>query len=194
MTNEELLFHETFALYQEHGVKFTMDDLAHRLAISKKTLYELVHSKEELIGGAVMHYFDLVARDQRAIREDNTLNALQKLERILCVVPKIPFHDYRIRELRRAFPQAYLRLTAWLETGWAETFVVMDAAIAEGTLAAIDKALFAKIYAYVIEGLVLEREMRTTADFADEQRRAVRMLLNGICTDAGRNTLFSEHE
>ena len=45
MTNEEKLYEATFALYQENGVKFTMDDLANRLAISKKTLYALVPPK-----------------------------------------------------------------------------------------------------------------------------------------------------
>ena len=194
MTTEQQLYEAAFALYQENGVKFTMDDLANRLAISKKTLYALVRSKEELIDRAVSNYFDEVEREQAAIRESDSLSPLRKVERLLCVVPQMPFRDYRIRELRRAFPQAFQQVTAWLETGWEKTFAIMEEAVKEGTLAAFDKALFAKIYAYVIEGLMLEREARTTADFANEQRRAVKMLLGGICTDAGRITLFSEHE
>ena len=194
MTTEQQLYEAAFALYQENGVKFTMDDLANRLAISKKTLYALVRSKEELIDRAVSNYFDEVEREQAAIRGNESLTALQKVERLLCVVPQMPFRDYRIRELRRAFPQAFQQVTAWLETGWEKTFAIIDEAIKEGALVAFDKALFAKIYAYVIEGLMLEREARTTADFANEQQRAVKMLLGGICTDAGRKTLFSEHE
>ena len=54
MTTEEKLFETTFALYQEQGVKFTMDELALRLGISKKTLYELVRSKEELVERAFL--------------------------------------------------------------------------------------------------------------------------------------------
>jgi len=194
MTTEEKLYEATFALYQENGVKFTMDELAIRLGISKKTLYECVRSKEELVERAVAFYFDAVEREQRAIREDRTLTALQKTVRLLCVVPQMPFRDYRIRELRRAFPQAFQQVTTWLETGWEKTFAIMDEAVASGALTPFDHALFAKIYAYIIEGMMLEREARTTADFADEQRRAVKMLLSGVCTDAGRKTLFSEHE
>jgi hypothetical protein len=70
----------------------------------------------------------------------------------------------------------------------------MEEAVAAGTLMPLDKALFAKLYAYVIEGLMLERDIRTTADFAHEQRRAVKMLLGGICTDAGRKQLFMKYE
>jgi len=194
MTTEEKLYEATFALYQENGVKFTMDELANRLGISKKTLYERVRSKEELVERAVAFYFGAVEREQRAIRENCTLTALQKTERLLCVVPQMPFRDYRIRELRRSFPQAFQQVTAWLETGWERTFAIMDEAVASGALMPFDRALFAKIYAYVIEGMMLEREARTTADFAEEQRRAVRMLLTGVCTESGKAYLATQTE
>ena len=133
-------------------------------------------------------------REQRAIREDGTLSALEKTVQLLCVVPQMPFRDYRIRELRRSFPQAFQQVTAWLETGWERTFAIMDEAVASGMLLPFDHVLFAKIYAYVIEGLMLEREARTTADFADEQRRAVRMLLLGVCSAQGREQLAIKPE
>lgn len=193
MTNEEQLFRETFALYQEQGAKFTMDELAARLAISKKTLYELVRSKEELVDRALTFYFDAVERGQAAIRTDASLTALEKVEQLLCVVPEMPFRDYQIRELKRAFPAAYLRMTRWLSTGWEKTFAVMDAAIAEGTLEAFDKPLFSRLYAYAMEGLLQEREHLRTADFEDIQKRAVRLLLRGVCSEGGRAALKQNH-
>ena len=189
MTTEDKLFETTFALYQEQGVKFTMDELATRLFISKKTLYELVRSKDELVERALTYYFDAVEREQRGIRENESLSALEKILRLLCVVPQMPLQHYRIRELRRAFPTAYLQLANWLETGWENTFAIMDEAVREGTLMPFDHALFAKIYAYVIEGLMLEQELRTKADFAEEQARSVRMLLCGVCSTTGRAQL-----
>ena len=194
MTTEEKLFETTFALYQEQGVKFTMDELALRLGISKKTLYELVRSKEELVERALTYYFDAVEREQRGIRENQSLSALQKTMRLLCAVPQMPLQQYRIRELRWAFPSAYLQLANWLETGWENTFAIMDEGVAEGTLAPFDHALFAKIYAYVIEGMMLEREQHTTADFIEEQKRAVRLLLGGICSASGRKQLDSKQD
>ena len=194
MTTEEKLFETTFALYQEQGVKFTMDELALRLSISKKTLYELVRSKEELIGRALMYYFDAVEREQRGIREDQSLSALEKTQRLLCAVPQKPLQLYRIRELRRAFPTAYQQLANWLETGWENTFAIMDEAVNEGTLEPFDHVLFAKVYAYVIEGLMLEQELRTKADFAQEQARAVKMLLCGVCSASGRAQIGETQE
>ena len=194
MTTEEKLFETTFALYQEQGVKCTMDELALRLSISKKTLYELVRSKEELVGRALMYYFDAVEREQRGIREDQSLSALEKTQRLLCAVPQKPLQLYRIRELRRAFPTAYQQLANWLETGWENTFAIMDEAVNEGTLEPFDHVLFAKVYAYVIEGLMLEQELRTKADFAQEQARAVKMLLCGVCSASGRAQIGETQE
>jgi AcrR family transcriptional regulator len=194
MTTEEKLFETTFMLYQAQGVKFTMDELATRLFISKKTLYELVRSKEELIERALTYYFDAVEREQRGIRENQSLSALEKTMRLLCAVPQMPLQHYRIRELRRAFPKAYLQLANWLETGWENTFAIMDEAVSEGTLVPFDHALFAKIYAYVIEGLMLEQELRTKADFVTEQERAVKMLLGGVCSASGRAQLESKQD
>jgi len=194
MTTEEKLFETTFALYQEQGVKFTMDELALRLAISKKTLYELVRSKEDLVERALTYYFDAVEREQRGIREDKSLSALEKTVRLLCAVPQMPLQHYRIRELRRAFPKAFLQLANWLETGWENTFTVMDEAVCEGMLMPFDHALFAKVYAYVIEGLMLEQELRTKADFAQEQARTVKMLLGGVCSASGREQLESKRD
>lgn len=189
MRNEDELYRETFALYQEQGSKFTMDELSNRLGVSKKTLYELVPSKEELVLRSLAQYFDAVERQQAAIRIDTSTGALERVVRLLCVVPEMPFQEYRIRELQRAFPEAYLLLTRWLETGWDKTFVVMDEARAEGTLENFDRDLFSRLYAYAMEGLMLERERLTTADFAALQKRAVRMLLGGVCTSAGRERL-----
>ena len=194
MTTEEKLFETTFVLYHEQGVKFTMDELANRLAISKKTLYELVRSKEELVERALMYYFEAVEREQHCIREDKSLSALEKTMRLLCAVPQMPLQHYRIRELRRVFPKAYLQLANWLETGWENTFAIMDEAVAEGTFTPFDHALFAKIYAYVIEGLMLEQELRTKSDFAEEQERAVKMLLGGVCSASGREQLESNQD
>ena len=193
MTSEQQLYLETFALYQECGAKFTMDELANRLSISKKTLYELVRSKEDLVQKALLYYFDLVAAEQDAIRTDAALNALQKLERLLCVVPRLPLRDYRMRELKKSFPDSYQLLNRWLETGWEKTFSVLDAAKAEGFVEEIDNALFSKLYAYSMEGLMLERDNMSTADFIEIQRRAVAMLLGGVCTQAGRLQVGSAH-
>ncbi|WP_439795182.1 TetR/AcrR family transcriptional regulator [Streptomyces chartreusis] len=52
------LFEDLVALLIDEGfVQFTLDDLAARLRCSKRTLYGLANSKEQLVRAAVVHFF-----------------------------------------------------------------------------------------------------------------------------------------
>ncbi|QKW22948.1 TetR/AcrR family transcriptional regulator [Kitasatospora sp. NA04385] len=52
------LFEELVALFVAEGfAQFTLDDLAARLHCSKRTLYGLAGSKEQLVRAAVVHFF-----------------------------------------------------------------------------------------------------------------------------------------
>ncbi|MFE4593206.1 TetR/AcrR family transcriptional regulator [Streptomyces laurentii] len=52
------LFEELVALLVDEGfARFTLDDLAARLHCSKRTLYGLAGSKEQLVRAAVVHFF-----------------------------------------------------------------------------------------------------------------------------------------
>ncbi|HET7522352.1 MAG TPA: helix-turn-helix domain-containing protein [Bacillales bacterium] len=47
---KEKIFAATIEEFSENGIRFTMDDPATRLRINKRTLYQHIASKEELIG------------------------------------------------------------------------------------------------------------------------------------------------
>ena len=43
------IFEACIEEFRVNGVKFTMDDLAHRVGISKRTLYETIPSKKKVM-------------------------------------------------------------------------------------------------------------------------------------------------
>jgi len=46
-------------LYLKYGVKsVTMDDICHHLGISKKTLYEIIKEKDELVEQALLRFVE----------------------------------------------------------------------------------------------------------------------------------------
>ncbi|PJN29746.1 TetR/AcrR family transcriptional regulator [Kitasatospora sp. CB02891] len=63
------LFEELVALFTAEGfAQFTLDDLAARLHCSKRTLYGLAGSKEQLVRAAVVHFFrDATSRVEAAL-------------------------------------------------------------------------------------------------------------------------------
>jgi AcrR family transcriptional regulator len=177
----EQLFTETTALYYEKGGRFTMDELAARLRISKKTLYEMAGSKDELAEKMVEFYFAGVAAKQDAIHADPALTALEKLKKLLCATPELPMRRYHLEELKVSFPTAYKKLDDWLRLGWERTLTVLDQAKADGSVRDIDNALFSRLYAAAIEDTLMEDDVHSDLTFRFKQEQIVEILLHGIC-------------
>ena len=77
----------TIDIFREKGVKFTMDDIANKLGVSKRTLYENINSKEILLSLLVDEVFDSIKHQGQEIIEDNSIDDLDKLKRLLTVIP-----------------------------------------------------------------------------------------------------------
>ena len=175
------LFTEAMNLYWDRGIKFTMDELASRLCISKKTLYEMVHSKEDLIVQVVKFYFSGVADLQNAIHAESNLSALEKLRKLLCATPDFALRKVQLHELKMNYPDAFQVLDDKLRLGWEKTLAVLDQAKTEGSIRDIDNHLFSKIYAAAIEEIILDNENATNLTFRQQQEQIVDLLLFGIC-------------
>ena len=181
MTNDDALYRETLQLYWEQGLKFTMDDLSERLMISKKTLYEMVRSKEELITRMIERYFELLAVEQDAIHSDTTCSTIEKLQRLLCAIPPFPIRQYHLKELRTVYPSAYAVLNEKLSRGWERTFSVIDQAKAEGAVGQVDNELFSSVFAAAIERFLEENDIDSEYSFKEKLGQLVSMMLFGIC-------------
>lgn len=181
MSNKPQLFTEAMTLYQERGMKFTMDELSTRLCISKKTLYEMVQSKEDLIVEVIHFYFDGVADLQNAIHADMSLSAVDKIKKLLCATPDFVIRKYHLHELKMNYPAAFKLLDDKLRLGWERTFSVFDQAKKENAIKDIDNVLFSKIYAASIEEIIMENDFDSTVSFRQKQEQMVDILLFGIC-------------
>ena len=181
MIDQPQLFTEAMNLYSENGIKFTMDELAGRLCISKKTLYEMVRSKEDLIVQVIEFYFNGVAELQSAIHADTHLSAVEKLRKLLCATPDFAIRKVQLHELKMNYPAAFKVLDEKLRFGWEQTLSVMDQAKAEGAVKEIDNLLFSKLYASTIEEIILGNDMDTHLTFRQQQEQIVEILLFGIC-------------
>ncbi|GMT44225.1 MAG: TetR family transcriptional regulator [bacterium] len=99
-------------LYSKYGIKsITMDDVAHELGISKKTLYEYFSDKLHLVNAVIEQeilFNDLRLKEQKS----NSENALQEMFKIF------RFHLQMLKEynpalefdLKKYYPEIYSRL------------------------------------------------------------------------------------
>ncbi len=67
---KEMLIETAIELFNEKGIKFTMDDLAKSVGMSKKTIYQMFRDKDTLVIEAVEYGFRKIKLDENE-REEN---------------------------------------------------------------------------------------------------------------------------
>ena len=161
----------------EHGIRFTMANLATRLAISKRTLYEHFDSKEVLIESIV----DIIILDMQTQRmrilEDLQLNLKEKLLKMLSVRPTafIKLEDRVKMDLRRQFPGLWKRAHESAEAQWD----MIDEVLREG----IEEGCFRPIYVPVVRKLLQGAVNEISEyEFLLEQRKTFHEMI-GFITD-----------
>jgi hypothetical protein len=109
--NDELLniLKKVRILYRKYGIRsVTMDDISHELGISKKTLYQYVRDKDELVH-RVMEFEMAEHRTRMVVSSDNGLNAIEQILEIgKCVAFMLkdysPASEY---DLKKYYPDLY---------------------------------------------------------------------------------------
>ncbi|MBC8319915.1 MAG: TetR/AcrR family transcriptional regulator [Bacteroidetes bacterium] len=98
------------SMYLEYGIKgVTMDDVAHKLAISKKTLYQHFKDKKDLVW-AVLAYHDSKKNIDFSILDERNTNAINELFYYYEIqVEMIKNHKPAfVHDLRKYYPDIYL--------------------------------------------------------------------------------------
>jgi AcrR family transcriptional regulator len=161
----------------EYGIRFTMANLASRLAISKRTLYEHFDSKEVLIESIV----DVIILDMQTQRmrilEDTQLSLQEKLLKMLSVRPAafIKLEDRVKLDLRRQFPGLWKRAHESAEAQWD----MIDEVLREGIEAGCFRSIYVPVVRKILQGAVNEI---SEYDFLLEQRKTFHEMI-GFITD-----------
>jgi len=112
--NSELenILEKVAALYMKYGVKsITMDDVARELGISKKTLYQYVENKNELVEKVVDYVLNKKDCEFKMISEKE-MNAIEKLLEVNMHIIKTmkeynPATEY---DLKKYYPELFAKL------------------------------------------------------------------------------------
>jgi AcrR family transcriptional regulator len=170
--NDELLniLKKVRLLYRKYGIRsVTMDDVSHELGISKKTLYQYVHDKDELVHQVIeMEIADqqgkmmLTCVDQR--------NAIEQLLEIARCISSM-LRDYSAAseyDLRKYYPDLYMKVRD-LRRNHIYHFMVdnLNKGKTEGLYRTeIDVDILSKLNVSVIDSMV-DNEIITITEFMD---------------------------
>ena len=76
---------QVFELFKQYGLSLNMEQIAQKLGLTKKTLYNNFTSKQELINTVVSHFYASLERDMRFVidNSDNAIEAMFSVSRII---------------------------------------------------------------------------------------------------------------
>ena len=170
-------------VYKRKGPKFTMDDLANELSMSKKTIYTVYRDKKALLYDMIEYTFDEIKEAERAVVEDESLDTLGKLRGVLAVMPEgfreIDFS--MVGSVRDKYPELYKRVNERLESGWDTTIMLLKKGMEEGIFREVNVTVFQVVYEATVERFLHGTELKKNhVKYIDALNELTDIMIEGI--------------
>ena len=159
----------------EQGTKFTMNQLAMRLGMSKRTLYEHFESKEVLIEAIVDAVILDLKQQRQEIVDNDSLGVREKLIAMLSVRPKVfPHTEDRVKlDLKRQYPGLWKRAHESTEDQWN----MIDDVLRDGINQGLFRPVFVPVLRKILQGSV---NAIADADFLYSHRKSFQDMIGHI--------------
>ncbi len=170
-------------VFKAKGPKFTMDDIATEMKMSKKTIYTVFNDKNELMCKMVDFVFDSIKEAEDKVYNDASLFTVDKIRAILAVLPENYYgYDFSaMQQLAEKYPMAYEKLTNRLESGWDKTFELLKQGIAEGVIRDINLPIFKLMYEASVERILIGEFLKDNEmDYPHALSQVVDVMVDGI--------------
>ena len=183
MSLEIKIINATIDIFREKGVKFTMDDIANKLGVSKRTLYENINSKEVLLSLLVDEVFDSIKQQGQEIIENSSIDDLDKLKRLLTVIPSsYNTIDYtKIHEIKKFYPNIYEKIINRLDICWDPTEILINKCIKDGLIKKVNLNLMKSVLIGSIRNLIEDDSLhKEKLDYKDTMRNIIDIMFDGL--------------
>ena len=180
---EKRIIEGALHIVEKQGVKFTMDELASELGMSKKTIYTVFRDKNELLIAMVDYVFDYIKESEALVMEHKHLSLLQKIRKILGVMPEnyTDFDFTQFYVLRDKHPEVYERVRQRLESGWEMTNRLLEQGVEEGLIRSVDFRVFQLVFESAVERFIMGDELeREEIDYMQALEELVTIMVDGI--------------
>ena len=126
----------TIEVFNQFGMRFTMDDIASNMKISKKTIYTVYRSKDAMMLDMVDFIFDNIAISKGATIESSEVSLGDKIKAHLTAMPdafeKVNFTELSL--LKDKYPKIYNKVRTRLESGWEPTIALLQQGQEQGII------------------------------------------------------------
>lgn len=186
--------------FRDGFYKTTMDDLAVELRMSKKTIYKLFASKEELVHSIALHFLERI-RDTILPEINSEKNAIEKLAGLLRTLARVSerITPQMLDEMRRHIPSLWEEVDKFrMQMMFGNITKVIDQGKSEGLFLNYSTPLVMNILVASIRSVVNpEFIYHNNLSIGEAARSAMKIVIGGILTEKGKELFihtFSEIE
>lgn len=166
-------------LFQKTGLKFTMQEVAASLSISKKTIYTVYPSKEALLLDMIDGLFaDIHRKKAELAAQDSPVE--ERIKKVIVALPEqYSAMDFRLLdELEEKYPAAAKRVRKHLETNWEPTVALLEEGMSAGKIRRVSIPLLQQMIVASIERFLSDESSR--GRYADTLEEMIDIIMNGI--------------
>lgn len=145
-------------LFRQEGLRFTMQEAAEAIHVSKKTIYSVYDSKEDLLLDMIDDAFRKIhARKQAILDGPGTLR--EKLEAVIIALPEeyMALDLQQMKLLDEKYPALAERVREHLETGWEPTLELLEQAMTSGIIRSVSLPVLQRMISASIECFLQDR-------------------------------------
>ncbi len=146
---------ETLCLMNENGMSFTVAELAKRLAVSKRYIYEHFSSKSELVESVLDEILGDLQRQVQEIVISQQLDTIEKLNALMTTSPKAlgPLSSRSIADIKRLLPGQWGNFERFFDDKWKEINKQIERGVQQQLFRPIDLSVLQQVYRGTINGL-----------------------------------------
>ncbi len=179
----ERILEATIKVFNRKGLKFTMDDIATELGISKKTIYAVFKDKESMFFSMVDYCFDKINAHKEMTLQDESLSTVDRIRAVLAMLPD-GYRDVdfgKLYVLKGKYPKIYAKVEERLESGWEGVLTLINNGIEEGSIRPVNVYILKTMMEATLEQF-FQRDIlvKNEISYNDALNEVVKILIDGI--------------
>ena len=174
---------EAAKLFDRKGIKFTMDDLARSLAVSKKTIYTVFEDKRSIMNETIDRFFDDALTEEEAILNDDSLSIPEQLMAIIGRVPeRYTQKDLaQLYVLKEKYPSVYRHWQRCRENYWEGVGILLKRGIELGEIRPVKLPVLKTMFQSTIEQFFQDDVLvKNNIPYRDALAEVASILVDGI--------------
>ena len=139
--------------FDKKGIKFTMDDLARALGMSKKTIYTVFEDKKLIMTETIDRFFDEALIEEEMILNDDRLSVTEQLKALIANVPeRYTQNDLtQLYVLKDKYPSVYRHWQHCRENYWEGIGLLVSRGIELGEIRPVSLPILRTMFQSTIE-------------------------------------------